>query len=127
MLFDTDIFIWVQKGIRVAADAIQDAGTERCASLITYMEFLHGSPDKKTLQLNKSFFQATSIALLPLTPGISLRASHYVEQFCVSHRMHANDALIAATAVERGLTLVTGNARHYRHLKELDLKVLKPS
>jgi predicted nucleic acid-binding protein len=40
--------------------------------------------------------------------------------------MHANDALIAATAIENRLTLVTGNGKHYRHLKELDLKVLKP-
>lgn len=126
MVFDTDIFIWIQKGVPAAADALQDAGTEACASLITYMEFLHGSSDKRTLQLNKSFFRATSIVLLPVTPEISYRASHYVEEYCVSHRMHANDALIAATAIENGLTLVTGNGKHYRHLKELDLKVLKP-
>ena len=125
MLFDTDIFIWIQKGNPAAADAVEDAGTDSCASLITYMEFLHGSPDKKTLRLNKSFFQATSIALLPITAEISYRASHYVEQFCVSHNMHTNDALIAATAVENGLTLVTGNGKHFRHLKELDLKILK--
>ena len=127
MLFDTDIFIWIQKGNPAAADAVENAGTDSCASLITYMEFLHGSPDKKTLRLNKSFFQATSIALLPITAEISYRASHYVEQFCVSHNMHTNDALIAATAVENGLTLVTGNGKHFRHLKELDLKVLKPN
>lgn len=125
MLFDTDIFIWIQKGIPVAADVVEDAGIDGCASLITYMEFLHGSPDKRTLRLNKSFFQAASIALLPITVEISYRASRYVEQFCVSHNMHTNDALIAATAVENGLTLVTGNGKHYRQLKELDLRVLK--
>jgi predicted nucleic acid-binding protein len=127
MLFDTDIFIWIQKGIPEAADVMDAAGNNACASLITYMEFLHGSPDRKTLRLNKSFFQAASIALLPITAEISYRASHYVEQFCVSHSMHPNDALIAATAVESGLTLVTGNGKHYRQLKELDLRVLKLS
>ena len=125
MLFDTDIFIWIQKGIPAAIDSVERAGSLGQASLVTYMEFLHGSPDKKTLRMNKDFFHAASITLLPITAEISYRASHYVEQYCVSHNMHANDAVIAATAVEHGLTLVTGNGKHYRHLKDLDLKVLK--
>ena len=127
MLFDTDIFIWIQKGIRSAAEEVERAGEERNASIISYMEFLQGSADKKMLATNKSFFQAMSIKLVVVTQEISLRASYYVEQFSLSHAMHANDALIAASAVEHGLTLVTGNGKHYNHLKELDLKVIRPS
>ncbi len=125
MLFDTDIFIWIQKGQPAVAEVMREAGATRHASLITYMEFLHGSNNKRTLKLNRDFFQAVGIQLLPITAEISYRAAHYVEQFCLSHQMHANDALIAATAVDHGMPLVTGNGKHYRHLKELDLHVIK--
>jgi predicted nucleic acid-binding protein len=126
MIFDTDIFIWIQKGIGSAVDVVEAAGTASSASVITYMEFLHGSSDKRTLRQNRGFFQAASISLLPVTPEISMRACQYVELFCVSHSMHVNDALIAATAVENNLTLVTGNGKHYRQLSDLKLKVIKP-
>ena len=36
------------------------------------------------------------------------------------------NALIAATALERGLDLLTANARHYRHIEELGIEVFRP-
>ena len=41
--------------------------------------------------------------------------------------LRAGDAIIAATATENGLTLCTANIRHYKPIKELKLKVFKPS
>ena len=40
--------------------------------------------------------------------------------------MQMADALIAATALSLGTTLVTANDRHYRHVEELDLRVFRP-
>ena len=37
-----------------------------------------------------------------------------------------NDALIAATAVEHGLTLCTGNDKHFRPVKDIAMKVFRP-
>jgi len=40
--------------------------------------------------------------------------------------MQMADALIAATALERGFDLLTANDRHYRHVEELDVEVFRP-
>jgi predicted nucleic acid-binding protein len=37
------------------------------------------------------------------------------------------DALIAATALERGEALATANARYFRAVAKLQLKVLRPA
>jgi predicted nucleic acid-binding protein len=38
----------------------------------------------------------------------------------------AGDALIAGTAVEHGLPLATGNAKNFRAIRDLGLKIFKP-
>lgn len=90
------------------------------------MEFLQGARDRQQLQLNQSFLRDLRFQTLPLTENIGHRASIYVEQYVLSHQMRAGDAIIAATAAEHGMVLMTSNAKHYRHIPELKLKVFKP-
>ena len=40
--------------------------------------------------------------------------------------LRAGDAIVAATAVENDLPLCSANEKHYRVIKDLVLKVLKP-
>jgi len=124
MVFDTDIFIAVQRGSGKAADLITTA-ERRCISIFTYMEFVHGSLDRKQLKGNRDFLKDLEFETLPLTENIGHRASIYVEQFSLSHSMRAGDAIVAATAAEHGLALVSGNARHFRQIPDLELKVLR--
>ena len=90
------------------------------------MEFLQGSQDKQQLQLNQEFLRDLNFETLPFTENIGHRASIYVEQYVLSHSMRAGDAIIAATAAEHGLLLATTNARHYRQIPEIRLKVIAP-
>ena len=125
MLFDTDILIWIQKGNRRAA-AVVEREEERCISVLTYMELLQGAREKGQHEYILNFLREFSFRILPLSENIGHRAAIYVEEYSLSHGLRAGDALIAATATENGLTLCTGNVRHYRPIKELKIKVFKP-
>ena len=125
MIFDTDIFIWVQRG-SIKAAALIDQAERRCVSVFTYMEFLQGSKDKRLLKLNQDFFRDMNFESLPLTENIGHRASIYIEQYALSHSMRAGDAIIAATAAEHGMPLATANGKHFRQIPGLQLKILKP-
>lgn len=125
MIFDTDIFIWVQRGNAKAA-ALIDATRDRYLSIQTYMELLQCAKDKQQLRLVKRFISDFRFSVLPLTENIGHRALVYVEEYGLSSGMRAGDAIIAATASESGMPLATGNAKHFKVVKELELKVFKP-
>jgi predicted nucleic acid-binding protein len=38
----------------------------------------------------------------------------------------SGDAVIAATLVENNMTLVSSNAKHFKAIKDLKLKIFKP-
>ena len=120
MIFDTDLFIWVQRGDERAA-ALMDNSSERYVSLITYMELLQGAKDKAQLKLNQSFLRAMRFQTLPLTENIGHRAAIYIEEYALAHGLRLADALIAATATEYNVTLATGNTKHYRAIADLEL------
>ena len=125
MIFDTDIFIWVQRGNAKAA-ALIDGTNNRFLSVQTYMELLQCAKDKQQLRLVKRFISDFRFSVLPLTENIGHRALVYVEEYGLSSGMRACDALIAATASENNMPLATGNAKHFKVVKELELKVFKP-
>ena len=125
MLFDTDVLIWVLRGNAKAASAV-DRAAARAVSVVTYMELLQGARDKAEVRAVKAFLADLAFAMLPVTDNIGHRASIYMEEYGLSVGMGLADALIAATAVEAHLPLLTGNRKHYKPIKELDLKPFRP-
>lgn len=125
MLFDTDIFIWVQRGNAKAARLI-DRSAQRCLSVFSYMELLQSEKDSEQQRRTHDFLSAFGFVVLPLTQNIGHRALIYVEEYALSHGLRAGDAIIAATAAENKMTLVSSNAKHFRPIKELRLKVFRP-
>lgn len=125
MLFDTDIFIWVQRGNTKAAAKINVA-QERYVSIQTYMELLQGATNKKQHQYTKSFLIDLEFTVLPLTENIGHRAAVYIEEYSLSSGLRAGDAIIAATAVENNIPLMTSNIKHFKPINELLLKGFQP-
>ena len=125
MLFDTDIFIWVQRGNKKAASLMEDT-EERHLSVQTYLELLQNAQNKNQHQQTKDFLKTFDFTVLPFTENIGHRACIYIEEYALSNGLRAGDAIIAATATENNLTLSTSNAKHFKAIKELRLKIFKP-
>ncbi len=64
--------------------------------------------------------------VLPLTPGITQRATILMEALALSHGLQAADALIAATALEHGLAILTGNSKHFEVIAALAVERFEP-
>jgi predicted nucleic acid-binding protein len=125
MLFDTDVLIWVFRGNTKAASRVEEA-QERLVSVVTLTELFGGARDRKEVRLIKDFLADLDFRTLPLTENIGHRAVIYTEEHGLRSGPRLADALIAATAVENNLALVSGDARHYRALADLDLAPFKP-
>ncbi len=125
MLFDTDVLIFVQCG-NVRAATLVESAEQRYISTQTYMELLQSAKNKTQHRIIQQFLKEFAFTVLPFTENIGHRASVYVEEYALSHAVRAADAIIAATAVEHHLPLSTANSKHFRSIKELDLKVFKP-
>ena len=125
MLFDTDIFIWVQRGNAKAAAKINIA-QDRYLSIQSYMELLQGAINKKQHHFIKNFLIDFDFVVLPLTENIGHRAAVYIEEYSLSSGLRAGDAIIAATAIENNIPLMTSNIKHFKLIKELILKGFQP-
>ena len=116
MIFDTDVMIWAFRGNEKALDAIDNAPS-RAISAVTYMELLQGVRNKKEM---KRFLSALGFATLPVTANISSRAVSIMEETALKSDLGVADALIFATGLDTGDTLLSGNAKHFKEVPLLD-------
>jgi hypothetical protein len=121
MIFDTDIIIWIQRGNKKAGELV-DSDDDRCISIISYMELLQNAQQQQQQIIIKNFLKEMDFTILPLSETIGHRASIYVEEYSLSFGISADDALIAATAIENNQTLISGNSKHYKPIRELNFK-----
>ena len=120
MLVDTDVIIWYMNGNMKALN-ILEKHNGFSISVITYMELVQGMRNKNELTILRKSLKSWGTKINYVTEEISSRAMFYVEQHFLSHSMQLADALIGATAVSHGIPLITGNTKHYKIVKELDL------
>jgi len=124
ILFDTDILIWIQRGNAKAA-ALVDKTDERAISVLTYMELLQCAQNRQQHSHIKNFIKDFNFTTLPLTENIGHRASIYIEEYTLASGLRAGDAIVAATAVEHNLVLVTGNGKHFKSIADLNIHLFK--
>lgn len=125
MLVDTDVLTWNLRGNAVAASLLDD-NRGFSLSAVTWMELVQGVRDGaelRTLRQALHFWRAT---ILHVDESVSARASFLVEEHALANSLQLADALIAATALESGLPLVTANDRHYRCIEGLEIRVFRP-
>jgi tRNA(fMet)-specific endonuclease VapC len=93
-------------------------------SIISYMETYQGVIDNGLSQEDQDKFNAffAGVPVLPISPQIAIGCAHLrsaIKQQGKSTRRRALDLLIAATALEHGLELVTHNEDDYKDILNL--------
>ncbi len=125
MLVDTDIIIWYMRGNQKAFEIInKNKGFK--ISVVTYMELVQGMRNKQELTLLRKALRSWETKIIYISEEISSKAMFYVEQHYLGHSVQLADALIGATAVAHGEVLVTGNVKHYKIIKEINLNKFVP-
>ena len=124
-MFDTDILIFIQRQNPAAEEWVERA-QKRFVSVQTYMELIQGALSRKHVEYAKEFLRGLDFKILPLTENIGHRASIYIEEYAVSANLRTGDAIIAATAMENNLPLITANVKHFKSIPDLKLVGFKP-
>ena len=125
MVMDTDVLIWYMKGNKKAYKIIEDS-TNFSISVVTYMELVQGMRNKNELNNLRRAFHGWNTKILYISEEISVKAMFFVEQYYLSHSIQLADALIGATAISHGLPILTGNDKHYKIMKDLQIKKFRP-
>jgi predicted nucleic acid-binding protein len=61
-----------------------------------------------------------------ITAAISERAARLIDGLALSHGLRLAGALIGATAIEHGVTLLTANAKHFAAIDGLTIDAFEP-
>jgi predicted nucleic acid-binding protein len=121
MLVDSDVLIWHLRGLPCATRRL-DRLPRLKISVITYLELLQGMRSRAELLAVQKSLAVRDTECLPVTPAITDRAVDLMEQMSLSHGLMLGDALIAATALELDLMLITGNIKHFIPIKGLTIE-----
>lgn len=125
MVIDTDVLIWYLRGNEKAYKVVEEF-LNFSISVVTYMELVQGMRNKKELNNLRKALRGWNTKILYLSEEISVKAMFSVEQHFLSHSMQLADALIGATAIVYGLPLLTGNDKHYKVMKDIQIKKFRP-
>ena len=120
ILCDTDIFIEAFKNNTLATDSLRRIGFQNIAlSAITLMELYFGALNKRELAKIKSRLQ--KLEIINLDQKITETAINMIERYAKSHGLHIPDALIAATAICRGMQLLTYNVKDFKFVEGITI------
>lgn len=125
MVIDTDVLIWYMKGNEKAYKAIENTNNF-FISVVTYIELVQGMRNKNELNNLRRALHAWNSKILYISEEISVKAMFFVEQHYLRHTIQLADALIGATAIAYGLPILTGNDKHYKILKNTQIKKFRP-
>jgi predicted nucleic acid-binding protein len=122
VIFDTNIFIYADRGVVSAKELILNA-TNRAISSVTYMEYVPFCRNKKELMTFEKLLDVFEFKIYEINTLTSLQARRIVKNFALSHSIEMADALIAATALLHDEILCTSNAKHFLPIEDLKLEI----
>jgi predicted nucleic acid-binding protein len=125
MLVDTDVLIWHLRGYPNATRRLDELGA-LTLSAVTYLEVLRGIRNKAELVAVKKMLQHRAATVLPVSEAITQRTIGLMESLTLSHGLQMGDALIAATAIEHQLPVLTANVKQFGAVDGLKVEAFGP-
>lgn len=120
-IVDTDVLIDAALRVRAAIDCLDQVGRQSSPgiSVVTEMELIVGCRSKTELRKVEHFLR--QFRVLSLDEQTCDTAVELLRKYRLSHGLLIPDALIAATAITLGHSLVSKNQRDYRFIEGLQL------
>jgi predicted nucleic acid-binding protein len=120
VLCDTNIFIEIYRQNVSVRAVLEKIGYDNIVvSDVTRAELYYGAINKT--ELSKIRKDLNMIPVLHVDPSISKMAVSLVEQYCLSHKLDWEDALIAATAILHQIELYTLNVKDFIFISDIKL------
>ena len=120
-LVDTDVLIDVSRNNEAAIDFLDQLDDLWLVSIITAMELMVGARNQQ--EVSEIDQLVTAYSVIPLAAEIGNSAYRLLKRYAKSHGLRVFDSLIAATALDEDLTLVTKNKKHFQMIDSLKLEV----
>ena len=121
-LLDTTVLIDVGRDKKEILELV-NLLPELVISAVSAGELIQGVVDKRELRRAKIFLMGTRI--LEINEQISRKSRELLIKYKLSHGLYLMDALVAATALENGLMLVTDNLKHFKFIE--GIRVVTPT
>jgi predicted nucleic acid-binding protein len=125
VLIDSDVLVWLPRGHPGAAARLRALPAWRI-SAVTYIELAQGCRDAVELKRLKKGLAQRDTQIIPITETISEQAMHLIDQYAPGTGLQLGDALIGATALNLGLTLITANVKHFGPIHGLAIERFDP-
>jgi predicted nucleic acid-binding protein len=127
VVFDTDVLIWYLRGNTAARRLLERVDyTDRAISSLGLMELIQGCRRQDEVREVKAFVAENFSVVLHPDEATSRSAIGLLEQHALAHGLRAVDAIIAASTLENGCALATGNVKHFEVISQLDLVPFRP-
>ncbi len=120
-LVDTDVLVDVSRNNQAAIDFLDQLDDSWAMSIITALELIVGARNKKEVSQIDQLVAVYSA--IPLTTEIGNSSYGLLRQFAKSHGLRVFDSLIASTAIEENLTLLSKNRKQFQMISNLNLEI----
>jgi tRNA(fMet)-specific endonuclease VapC len=120
-LVDTDVLVDVSRNNKAAIAFIDHLSNEWALSEMTALELISGAKNQREVEFIDRLIEAYET--IPVNDTIGRHAYDLLKAHAKSDGLRTFDALIAATAIEERLTLVTKNRKHFRMIDGLPINV----
>jgi predicted nucleic acid-binding protein len=119
ILLDTNVLIEILKGNQKTIQQVESLNKTLFISSITVMELYYGAHNKAEIKKLEKFILLFNV--LHIDKEISIRSTELIKSYAKSHTLDIPDSLIAATALEKELTLFTYNTKDFKYISHITL------